>query len=204
MKKLIALGLAVILVLTLGVGTVFAGGDQIPSTKAAADSGYIGPIDYGVPTMVMDVSIKTGTPKDLIINVALESSLYTKNRIKGSAETEAEATVAVQVRVDNVVIGPRWVVFNDRLVGLKGDLSHLNIEEPSHWIELFLRTKSANAFSWIARDVGPNISHVEVWAKVTTRTAAAGEGGDNGTAAMARALIGNGVVVVDEVNLKDS
>jgi hypothetical protein len=203
MKKVIAVmgAIILVLVLTLALSPALAQEEQIPSTKAAA---VLNNIDAAPTTWttVMSTQIKTGNPKDLIMDVSLESALYTTNKIKGNAETETEACVAVKVLVDTEQVGP-VIIFNDRLVNLKGDLSHTGDFEgtiDSHWIELYIMTKSANAFNWIAEDVGTGVHTVEVQAMVTTRAEVLS--GETGTAASADALIGYGSLVVDEVNLK--
>ena len=198
MKKLITITLALVLVLTLGATVVFAGGDQIPSAKTAAVVDEIGVVAEDVWVPILTVGIKTGTPKDLVIDVSVESALFTTNKIKGAGVSTAEAAVMIRVKVDGDVVGPE-VAFNQRLVELSGNLKHLDPLEPSHWIQIYMATKSANAFSWVAVDVGPNVSVVVVEALVTDDATYTG---DPGGAAIADALIGWASVVVDDVMLK--
>lgn len=183
--------------------------DSIPSTKTAAQMGYIGAVQlapaWGDP--ILEVDIKTGAPKDLIISVSAETSLTTSAKLSGTTGSEALAAIEIQVRVDGVPIvnagGPNanFIVFNNRLLRLTGDLSHHGTGWPEgmviddHWIEVFIATKSANAFNWFEVDVGPGVSTVSVYArKVTDFTSGK---------STAVAMIGNASVVVDEVNLKN-
>jgi hypothetical protein len=222
-KKLIitAICLTSILVPLFASGIVAAGDGSMPAAKTAAVSDCISVTGQRWTKIeALDLAIKTGTPKDLVITVSLESSLMTQNKIKGSGSTEAQASVDVLVKVDGE---PVWVcdtygdrrdaivVFNRRLVRLSGDLSHnvtvtptgiVEVEIEDHWLELYMETKSANSFSFIARDVGPNVSNVEVWVR------AWGYGRvdppDREEIADFLVTLGKASVVVDEVNLKDS
>jgi hypothetical protein len=220
-KKLIitAVTLAAILVPLFATGVVMAGDGSMPAAKSAAVSECVSVTGENWTHLEdLDLSIKTGTPKDLIISVSLESSLFTLNKIKGSSKSEAEAEVDVFVKVDGEPVmvcdtyGDRRdaiVVFNRRLVELSGDLSHhvtvtggdVTVEIEDHWIEFFMETKSANSFNFIARDVGPNVSNVEVWVRAWSDTFTEG---DPEAVARAAAVLGHASVVVDEVNLKDS
>ena len=110
MKKLIAIGLAVVLVLTLGAGAVFAGNSQ-PASKATAAVGYINVIQAGSypETTILAQEIKIpGNKKDLFVDVSLETGLYTdtvvrsKNAEKDISKANARVEVMVQATpIDN-------------------------------------------------------------------------------------------------------
>ena len=196
MKKIVTMSLVIVLVLMLGAGVVFAGGDSIPSAKTAAAMDYVGKADLDWET-ILTVPIKTGTPKDLIIDVSLESSLTTNVKLRGDEGSAAAAGVAVRVLVDGQpVLIPdnpnpgNGVIFNNRLLKLEGDLKHLDTLEQDHWIQIFMTTKSANAFNFIAEDVGPGVSVVEVQVKTWYRES-------NPRLAYATGLVGNACVVVE-------
>lgn len=170
--------------------------ESIPSTKTAAQMKYIDAA-YDTWTEILSVQIKTGTPKDLIISVTAETSLTTTVKLKGDVGSSARAAIEIQVTVDGNAIeiagGGNFIVFNDRLLQLTGDLKHADGINPDHWIEIFMATKSANGFNWFTEDVGSGIHTVRVYA----RKFIAVDG-----VASATALVGNASVVVDEVNLK--
>jgi hypothetical protein len=201
-KKLIAISLAVVLVLTLGATAIFAGGDQIPSAKAAfvSDDVYgmtVDKEDTGWIT-ILTAKIKTGDPKDLIIDVSAECSLVTNAKLSGTLGSEAIATILVRVMVDGVEADPGVVTFNNRVLKVEGDLTHhyggLPLDIDDHWFEIFLSTKSANAFNFCAEDVGSGVHTVVVQAMTHKE-----EKGLKGTA---NAYIGNVSAVIDEVMLK--
>jgi len=135
MKKTIAIVLAVAVVLTLGVGVVWASNGQ-PASKATAQVKdltileWTGPVVDG-PTAwdtILEQNIKTPNQKDLFIDVSLESGLYTKTLVKSKRNYEGDpawdtstAHAKIDVRVlidegtaDERVASPGWVVFNYR------------------------------------------------------------------------------------------
>ena len=202
MKKLIAIALAVVLVLTLGATAVFAQSDQIPSAKAAFVSADV----YGMTVDkedtgwidILTAKIKTGTPKDLVIDVSAECSLVTNAKLSGTLGSEAIATIEVRVMVDGVQADPGIVTFNNRVLKVEGDLTHhyggLPLDIDDHWFEIFLATKCANSFNFMAEDVGSGVHTVVVQAMTHKE-----EKGLKGTA---NAYIGFASAVVDEVMLK--
>ena len=201
-KKLIAIGLAVVLVLTLGATAIFAGSGQIPSAKAAFVSADV----YGMTVdkentgwiTILTAQIKTGEPKDLIIDVSAETSLVTNAKLSGTLGSEAIATIEVRVLVDGAEAVPGVVTFNNRVLKVEGDLTHHSGGEPlpidDHWFEIFISTKSANAFNFCAEDVGSGVHTIVIEARTIKE-----EKGLKGTA---NAYIGNVSAVVDEVMLK--
>ena len=201
MRKIIAIVLAVALV-AVGAGAVFAGDAQIPSAKAA----FISDDVYGMTVDkedtgwidILTAKIKTGDPKDLIIDVSAECSLVTNAKLSGTQGSEAIANISVRVLVDGEVADPGIVVFSNRVLKVEGDLTHhyggapLDIDD--HWFEIFLTTKCANAFNFCAQDVGSGVHTILVQAMTHKE-----EKGLKGTA---NAYIGKASAVVDEVMLK--
>jgi hypothetical protein len=201
-KKLIIIGLAAVLVLALGTTAIFAASDQIPSAKAAfftddvkvatyvaGDDGDTGWVD------ILSTQIKTGDPKDLIIDVSAECALVTDVKLSGKTGSEGTARILVRVKVDNNVAVPAEVTFANRILEIKGDLSHpAGSLLPDHWIEIFLETCNANAFNFAIENVGSGVHDVVVQAKLQTD--------EKGLQANAEAWIGYASVVVDEVQFK--
>ena len=196
-KKAISVAIAVTaLLVPVVAGTVTA--DSIPATKTAAVMTDLELIDGTVGfehIEDLDLSIKTGTPKDLVICVSLESTLYTTNKVTKAKDFDAsEAGVAVMVKLvkDGVAtdIG-NPVVFNRRLVELRAEIP-TEVDE-DYLIELFMETKSANSFSFIVENVGSNVSSIQVWMNSSQY--------DEGPPKVG-AIVGNASVVVNEVNLK--
>ena len=227
MKKLVFIGLALVLAITLGAGLGLAG-DNIPSTKSAF---YWDSIDVVYPDSQVTpgwteifpdeaVRIKTGTPKDLIITVSAECVLATTTRLTADVGEDSAAEIRIRVSIADAEGNfAQWayptgtgdgVTFASRLIELKGHLSGqyecddpltpLVIELCPDWIELFMQTKTANAFSFVAEDVGSGIHEVvvEAYLDASGPTTKNPKGDDP----VWFAMIGHSSVVVDEVNLK--
>ena len=199
-KKLIAIGLAVVLVLTLGATAILAGSGQIPSAKAAYFTDDVTVATYVDGTdkdwvNILATQIKTGDPKDLIIDVSAECALVTDVKLSGKLGSDASARILIRVKVDGNVAVPGQVVFANRILEIKGDLSHpAGSLLPDHWIEIFLETCNANAFNFAIENVGSGVHDIVVQAKLDTD--------EKGLQANAEAWIGNASVVVDEVQFK--
>ena len=211
-KKLIAIGLAVVLVLTLGATAIFAGSDQIPSAKCAFVSTEVVYVDTDWTT-ILETQIKAAGNKDLIIDVSAETCLVTNVRLDGDAGSEATATILVRVMVDGTQAAPGDVTFNNRVLKVEGDLTHHYGGNPllidDHWIAIFMETKSANSFSFCIENVGktddgqPTTHTVLVQAmKVEDVDPPSKKGGSKTEAAWAEAMLGYASVVVEEVDLK--
>ena len=213
MKKLIVIGLVVVLVLTLGAGAVFA----IPSTKTAVTSQTIdyvpGDSDWHVINIGQQefaTEIKTGAPKDLIISVSIESLLATDVKIKGKGTVDtsmSEALIEIKVEVEKdgvwteAVPGP--VMFANRLVVLRGLLwdelqvqPAENVTLPEQWIELYQKSRTANTFNFYIENLGSGVHGIRVLARIDAY------GNTDDPYAGVEALIGPRTLVVHEVNLK--
>ena len=210
MKKLIVVVLAAVLVLTLGATAVFAESDQIPSAKAAFVSDDVYTVSSGKMGSdwftVLETKMKTGTPKDLIMDVSAECSLLTSAKLAGDVGSEAAATILVRVVIDPGTDNEQYaspgedagITFANRVLKVSGDLTHTtNMPElviDDHWIEVYIMTKAAHAFNFCAEDVGSGVHDVRVEAKLSKV--------EEGSKGEANAYIGNISMVVDEVMLK--
>jgi len=203
MKKLLLVALAAVLAISLGAGIGLAG-DNIPSAKCAYYTADVQKADASDFVDLISAQIKTGEPKDLIMDVCAESTLVTTVKLSGKQETDnsAEARIVFRVLVDDVVAMPDEVTFASRLVSLTGNLAHEWEGDPTgillddHWILFHEETSTANCFNFASMNVGSGVHTVVVQAKVEGN-AVGNDANDWG------AVIGNVAVVVDEVNLKD-
>lgn len=165
---------------------------------------YLGPeVVDGTDTNTADVlktTIKTSTTTDLIIQVTMECSIWTTVATVGNDVSEATATVKVWVEIDGRVVpvsaddaqdaDAGKVVFCDRTH--RQTVSDLDDEDAR--FETYQRTRSANAFNFIAVDFGGgSVPH-----KVVVRAELSGSATDN---AMAQAGIGHRTLVVEPVKL---
>jgi len=213
MKKLIALGLAIVLLLSLGVGGVFAADQNYnASAKATAQiaelhviSQTTGDSDNMDWVLILDQTIKTANDKDLFIDASLLSALYTKTNVKSKDRVKdtssALAVVWLKVEVDGEPAFPGAIVYNARYQELSATLQGIIVSTdpivtgPPEEIELIIATMSANSFNFIVPDLDAGMHTVEVFAKCSTE--ADSMEGD----AAAVAVIGLGSVTVQEVRM---
>ncbi len=160
---------------------------------------------------ILKGQIHTATPKDLLIGVSLETTLFTDTLVKSSggqkATSTAEAGIEVQVLVDGNAAFPGVVVFDKRMQQLSATLGgftscsdvngdgiidvttecSLTDEE----IELILNTTAAHHFNFVQANLGQGTHSVVVKAKISNT--------DN-----AYAVLGKGSLSVEEVQAVNS
>lgn len=127
---------------------------------------------------LLEGSIKTSTPTDLILMAQVESALWTNIKTTGKDdESEASAGLTCWMEIDgmavpvsadymtqsshNPVYGDRQaaseIVFNKRDFKVQqnflGALEELTEEEVEYYLSLFLSTQSSHGFNWVAMNV---------------------------------------------------
>lgn len=215
MKKLIAIVLGVVLLITLAIG-IGPASANLPSAKATAQIAELNvfsasategaDVDWdssGIQT-ILTQEIKTANQKDLIIDVSLLSGLYTETNVKsqgGNKDTSgAGAAVLAAVFVDDVMVFPGYpIVFEGRVQVLSATLQGIINEEHEviapEEIGLIIGTLSANSFNFIAPNLSSGTHTVEVKAAVVS-----GAFSQQGSAA-AIGVLGLGSVVIEEVRM---
>lgn len=176
-KTLIAAVAVAALLLPIGS----ANESNAANKAAAAGSGfrYLGTAaDPLAPTAILDTFIKTAGPEDVVIQVALECSLLTDvfsttldDHPEGyTARGSAEAQVVVWVTIDGVPVTissddeDGKVTFCDRVH--TQEIRDIDASTGNFTIRQFQQTMTANAFNWVALDLGSAIHHVEVFATI--------------------------------------
>ncbi|KAB1198271.1 MULTISPECIES: hypothetical protein [Haloferax] len=127
---------------------------------------------------LLEGSIKTSTPTDLILMAQVESALWTNIKTTGKdEESQAKAGLTCWIEIDgtpvpvsddymvdspyNPVYGDRQaaseVVFNKRDFKVEqnflGTLEELTEEEVDYYLSLYLSTQSSHGFNWVAMNV---------------------------------------------------
>ena len=162
------------------------------TSAAGSTIEFLGPL-AAVP--VLETTIKTSAPQDLIFAVTLECALWTTVATVGNDVSEARATVTVQVLFDGVPVpvsgddADGSVVFCDRL----HRQATTDFDDEDARIEQYLATRSANAFNWILPDVGSGLHTVTVVADLTSNT--------QGAEALAQAGVGHRTLIVEPTHL---
>jgi hypothetical protein len=221
MKKIIIITIAVIMVLTLGFGITSSA--NTPSAKATAKIGYLNLFSVaasGVDDSDFDITewdtiltqtIKTGSQKDLFIDVSLQTGMFTSTIVKSKGMT-ADTSLgfgAIRVMVvidadedDEQVVFPGHPIFFDTRIQrlsatLQGEITSVDpitITDPEV-IDLFIGTLSAHSFNFVAEDLPAGDHTVTVCARGITY-ASSMEG-----SALALAAIGLGSMTVEEVRM---
>lgn len=181
MKRIIASVLATVTILAalaLALGGA-ASADHQPADKVIAAGNTLelftcdSKIDFecdttkpNLPTgtqTLLTGTLKTSSPTDLMLHVSLECALWTNVKVSGNNSSSAFGQVKVWVEIDGnpvpVAAGDNGeVVFCER----EFKLETTNFDDTDATIALFQRTRSANAFNWLALDLGSGVHTVEV------------------------------------------
>jgi hypothetical protein len=147
---------------------------------------------------VLATTIKTSSPTDLVLSVTLECALWTTVATVGNGVAESTARVKVWVELDGQPVAVASddtqetgkVVFCDRTHRQATE----RFDDEDATLEQYLRTRTANAFTWIALDVGsaPSPHTIEVKAELS---------GETQDIAFAQAAVGKRTLVVEPVKL---
>ncbi len=181
-----------------------------------AAANYAGLSDSEGFTKVLTTSLKnSGEPKDLVIGLSFETSLFTMTMVQSQkgkrSSSVADAEIEMYVTVDGVPALPGTVTFDKRKQELwaslggvmdcsdmDGDLI-VSFDEctfTDEEIGLILDTKAAHTFNFLAYNIGSGSHVIEAYARLR-RNAQVVEGtGD----ADANASLGKGTLSVWEVH----
>lgn len=179
--------------------------------RAAAAAGLT---DSDGFTKVLDTTLSnSGTPKDLVIGLSFETSLFTETVVKskgGSKSTStADAAIDMYVLVDGQAATPGTVTFDKRhqelWASLGGVLNCADANEDGivsfdecdvtdEEIGLILDTKSAHTFNFLANNIGSGSHTIEAYARLSKDGSVEGTGDSD-----ASASLGKGTLSVWEV-----
>jgi hypothetical protein len=202
--------MALVVLLSLGAVSFAADSSQIPSAKAVAKVSNLKLVDWQTTSSAEDTwtdifaaNLKTANQKDLFIDVSLECGLYTKTTVRSkdmlSDTSTSKAGIKVRVLVDNNPAWPSEVTFARRVQELSATLqgqinlalTAVNEEE----ISLLLDTLDAHSFNFVFDNLTSGVHTIKVQAQIEIAEAA-----ENGVAE-AKAMIGRGSVVIEEVRM---
>ena len=198
-KQGLSTGILVVLLAGVLVSQALqVGATHAPANKAAANGSKVVEIP-AIPeggTPILEASLKTSKPQDLIFGVTLECSIITQTYTQGSETGESDTQEAEgKIRV--------WVTIDDKIVPIQslgtgvapntqseeGDDSDKvtfcnrfqhqfiedaeedendNDEEGFDTHRLYLRSKTANAFNWIYLNAGSGTHDIVVYADLLT------------------------------------
>jgi energy-converting hydrogenase Eha subunit E len=189
-------------------------GDGTAVIGAAA--AYAGLADSEGFTKVLTTELKnSGEPKDLVIGLSFETSLFTMTMVQSQkgkkSSSVADAEIEMYVTVDGVPAAPGTVTFDKRkqelwaslggvmdCYDMDGDLI-VSFDEctiTDEEIGLILDTKAAHTFNFLAYNIGSGSHVIEAYARLS-RNAEVVEGTG---ASDANASLGKGTLSVWEVH----
>ena len=167
-------------------------------------------------TKVLTTTLQnSGTPKDLIIGLSFETSLFTMTmgQSKGGNKSTAvaDAEIEMYVTVDGVMAAPGTVTFDKRRQELwaklggfldctdangDGIISFDECNLTDEEIGLILDTKAAHSFNFLSYDIGSGSHTIEAYARLSYN----GEVVEGTGAAAASASLGKGTLSAWEVH----
>ena len=190
-----------------GDGTAVIGAAATMYAGVANDDGF---------NRVLTTTLKnSGTPKDLIIALSFETSLFTMTMVQSrggrKSDAVADAEIEMYVMVDGVPALPGTITFDKRRQELWASLGGVldcfdangdgivSFDEctlTDEEIGLILDTKAAHAFNFLAYNIGSGSHTIEAYARLRHD----GEVVDGSGAANASASLGKGTLSVWEVH----
>ncbi|MGR8941505.1 MAG: hypothetical protein ACU83V_05435 [Gammaproteobacteria bacterium] len=168
-------------------------------------------------TKVLETTLQnSGTPKDLIVGLSFETSLFTKTVVTSKSLTKstavANAEIEMYVTIDGQEALPGTVTFDKRYQELwaklggfldcndangDGVIQYSECTLTEEEIGLILDTKAAHSFNFLAYNIGSGSHKIEAFARLSKDGTAVTEGtGD----AAANASLGKGTLSVWEVH----
>ncbi len=201
MKKIIALAVAVALVASFvlalpGLALPGGTGTSGAANKVVAVGSTVDRFNTETqPVTLAQVTGKFSNPTDLMIQFTAESALFTKIKVTGGTNDAdvAKAKVVVWVEIDGNAVPVAGtsddgkVVFDNREFGI-----NTSALDSGQFIELFIRTRSAHAFNWVALNVGSGTHTIVVKAELTIEKSAQGA---------AEAGVGKRVLIVEPTKM---
>lgn len=170
---------------------------NLPADKMTVGASDIQVMDPQADVTLLCAQMRTSNPADLTFAVTLECSIVTSVTTTGNDSQSAFGDVKVWVEVDgkNVGVLPAQpgqsdngqVTFCNRVYS--STTSGFPPTDSQATINTFQSTKDANAFNWVAMNVGSQVHTISIHATLTSGTTSSKD--------MAQAVVGARTVVVN-------
>jgi len=170
---------------------------NLPADKMTVGASKVQVFDPQADVTLLCARMRTSNPADLTFAVTLECSIVTQITTTGNDTQSAFGDVKVWVEVDgkNVGVLPAQpggsddgqVTFCNRVYS--STTSNFTFDNNAT-IDTFQSTKDANAFNWVAENVGSSVHTISVHATLTT-------GVTDSSKDTAQAVVGSRTVVVN-------
>lgn len=173
-----------------------ANATHAPANKVIADGSAVEVFGPAETVTLLSATMKTSTTADLVFQVTAECSLVTDVTTVGNDMQSAFGQVKVWVELDGQPVRvsdddgdePGKVVFCNRAYSRTTSM----FDDEDATIATFFRTRAANAFNWLALNVGNGIHTITVKAELTE------EATNN---AVAEAAVGKRTLIVEPTKL---
>ncbi len=172
-----------------------------PANKVAAAGSETEVIGANNRVALLSETVKINNPTDLIVSASAECSIVTQVKTVQNETAHAQGTITMWVEIDGVPVpvsssdtDEGRVVFCNRYHEQETKLDGDEDDENDDYVRTFLSTRDANAFNWLALNVGNtgsvNNEHtIVLWAEFETEAA--------GDETFARAVVGNRTLVLE-------
>lgn len=182
-----------------------------PANKVAASGSEFEVVGPKADEVILSETVKINNPTDLILSASAECSIITQVKTTGDDLQTARARVRMWVTINgkpvpvstNDTTEPGKVTFCDRIheqeTSLSGDSDN---DDDNDTIRTYLNTRNANAFNWMAINVGSsypelpalgaNIFKIELHATLDTQ-------GNATMDTFAEAIVGHRTLILEPV-----
>jgi hypothetical protein len=163
---------------------------SMPADKMTVAGSKVETATPGENVTLLSARMRTSSTEDLILQVTAECSLTTNVTTVGNDNSRAFGQVRLWVEVDGKQVpissdsNDGKVVFCNRAYQRTTE----GFDDQDATIKTFFKTREANAFNWVALNVGNGIHLIEVKGELTKEAT---------TNATAEAAVGNRTVVVE-------
>jgi len=167
-----------------------------PADKMTVAASKLAVIDPQADVVLLSGKMRTSNPADLTFSVTLECSILTALSNSANDTQTAQGEVDVWIEVDGKRVGVQpaqpgqsddgSVTFCNRVYTVTTSFPN----DPNAMLDQYISTKDANAFNWVAMNVGSAIHTIEVHATLTSSST-------DPTKDMSKAEVGNRTLVVN-------
>lgn len=204
-SRLLTAGAVAATALLLATTQPGASASGIPANKVAASGSSSEEVGPNTSRVVLSETVKINNPTDLILGVTLECAILTQVTNSANGQTErafGEVMIHVEINDKPVPVSATdpdqgRVVFCNRAQEQQWTENSVPADDSDDTLRQYLNTRTANAFNWMALNVGTeyggsenNTHKIEVVA--TWKTTATG-------GAMATAIVGNRTLILEPV-----
>lgn len=168
-----------------------------PADKMTVAASGLDDVQPGQQHPVLQATMRTSNVEDLVFSVSEECDIYTSVTNAGSDTTYAFGQVKMHITIDSptnpsagvVLVSPDDATSADpgRVVFCNRAHQATSMFLPNESYSTFIQTRDANAFNWVAANVGAGIHTITLWATYDESTTMNG---------VAKAVVGKRSMVV--------